>query len=727
MRQTTLDLNGPILEVVTQPVGVTTLPSSTVTFVGIATATFPTQTPPNPATGTGNISYQWYAEGIGALSDGSFRGATISGTATTTLTVSNVKSPDTNNLRFFLSADYVPSAYQSSPPVTAGTARSTGNAINEPLIFNTVSLTVSPTITITSQPQSTTTGSGRRVSFSASATISDSSFGGLSYQWNVNGQNLTDNGSTVIGANQPTLFFTPTTVGVSTVKVTVSNSSAVSVASTIVDLIAISPRNILIFEGFDSQNNYTRQEVNLGVVDNFTLSDSTFGSNFNIISFHAPENSINGDLEIRASKGLDVGSFSGGQGGFSRIRMTIEKDVEYVVLGISDNSGLFIYRKATLIAVVGKGGSAGSSGRGGAGGGINLPGEDGSGRNSGSGGARVSAGQLTTNGIFGSNSSTPLQSGDIRASIPNGGKTISCPKGSYWLSQGKSPCENLGLIQFYNTNGSLIPQSSLIDRGFKPGYSITVTEGASISNGGDGGNGATGGSGGDQGGGGGGSGYANGPLTVTTATSGGTTASKSTINFKVFVPLPPISGCTNPAATNYNPNAQVDDGSCRFVPPPVVRGCTNPSATNYNPNAQVDDGSCTFPPVAQTYQSVYGDGLVGIIQMNNGTSGPAVNGSNGFITSLGGTSGIQANDINALGTNNITTANYISAVYQQTLGRPPDGPGFDYWMGQSLAGNFTDLAHLERAIIAAAPPDSQNTRINGGINGTFDTAGNRIT
>eukprot|EP01052_Picozoa_sp_SAG31_P057062 SAG31_NODE_16680_length_700_cov_0.993344_1_plen_32_part_10 len=31
------------------------------------------------------------------------------------------------------------------------------------------------------------------------------------------------------------------------------------------------------------------------------------------------------------------------------------------------------------------------------------------------------------------------------------------------------------------------------------------------------------------------------------------------------------------AATNYNPRAVVDDGSC------VIFGCTNMAATNYNP------------------------------------------------------------------------------------------------------------------------------------------------
>jgi hypothetical protein len=59
-----------------------------------------------------------------------------------------------------------------------------------------------------------------------------------------------------------------------------------------------------------------------------------------------------------------------------------------------------------------------------------------------------------------------------------------------------------------------------------------------------------------------------------------------------------ILGCTNPNATNYNPKATVDDGSCKYPPPPI-EGCTNPNATNYNPRATVDDGSCQYGPVTQ--------------------------------------------------------------------------------------------------------------------------------
>ena len=48
----------------------------------------------------------------------------------------------------------------------------------------------------------------------------------------------------------------------------------------------------------------------------------------------------------------------------------------------------------------------------------------------------------------------------------------------------------------------------------------------------------------------------------------------------------------NPLATNYDPNATLDDGSCIYC----VYGCTNPLSLNYNPAATCDDGSCQVMP-----------------------------------------------------------------------------------------------------------------------------------
>jgi len=47
-----------------------------------------------------------------------------------------------------------------------------------------------------------------------------------------------------------------------------------------------------------------------------------------------------------------------------------------------------------------------------------------------------------------------------------------------------------------------------------------------------------------------------------------------------------VYGCTDTSASNYDANANTDDGSCLYP------GCTDSTAFNYDPNANVDDGSC---------------------------------------------------------------------------------------------------------------------------------------
>ena len=56
-----------------------------------------------------------------------------------------------------------------------------------------------------------------------------------------------------------------------------------------------------------------------------------------------------------------------------------------------------------------------------------------------------------------------------------------------------------------------------------------------------------------------------------------------------------IDGCMDPIASNYDPNATCDDGSC------CIDGCTDSTANNYNPLATCDDGSCVYDPTPDIY------------------------------------------------------------------------------------------------------------------------------
>ena len=517
---TTIELNGPVLSftgsTTLQPLSTSFCDGGSAGFVGIATATFTTVdgTPTNPATNTGSINYRWYEEGVGALSNNTY----VTGTATTTLTLSNLITPTDNQRKFYLEADYAATAYQSSSPVTAGTARSTGNAINEPLNSDTATVTVSPLITITSQPGVATVTEGFPVNFSVDAVLSDSTFGLLSYQWQLNQQNLSDN-ALVQGSSGKVLTITPSTAGISTVRVTVSNSNAPSVISNDANLntLSISARKLVNFE-YILLSSINSQLLQTNLFDGeYIISQQ---SNQGLVSFYCTETDIDVEMDLYGGKGSNSGSYLGGEGGFSRIRFTMIKNTEYVIVGLNSTINTpFIYRKGTLIATVGAGGNAGTSSKGGFGGGIGVGGYNSNGQLD---VAAIVVGELSANGIVGSATSLTAISPDTQAATPNGGRVLPCTRGVYWRQVGVSPCSDVGTTQFRLKEGAIVTNTASIVRGFKAGYGINETSGQGSTGGGNGGSGATGGRGGTNGsGGGGGSGYTDGSVTVVSTQLGG--------------------------------------------------------------------------------------------------------------------------------------------------------------------------------------------------------------
>ena len=200
---TDLDLNGPILSITTEPTGVTGIGTTvgatggaSVTITGVATAVVGS----SGTGGTGYLSYQWYEQGVGALSNGTY----ITGTASTgavgstsTLTLSNLVTPTDNNRKFYLEVDYVPSYTVGVQSVTES-GYTTGNAWNEPITSGVATVTVTPLIDIIAQPSNRQVLLNTNTTVSVNADLTDSAFDDdLTYQWYVNGEEATDGVKTV--------------------------------------------------------------------------------------------------------------------------------------------------------------------------------------------------------------------------------------------------------------------------------------------------------------------------------------------------------------------------------------------------------------------------------------------------------------------------------------------------------------------------------------------------
>ena len=576
-KQIDLDLNGPILSFTTNPTGVGSTGvlaggtgGGTVSLTGIATATFPTS-----ANNAGYVTYRWYEQGVGSLSEGTY----ITGTATTTLTLSNLITPDDSGRKFYVEADYV-------PPYTGTTATyTTGNANNEPLNSGIGTVTVDPLISIVSQPSAVSVLSGQDAVFIIDAELSNTE-DDLTYQWQLDGADVS-NGTvtkssvvtTVSGATSSTLTLNSDGSGITYTISCVVSSATGSNSPLTSNEVTYTPQNVAGFSIVSLEKivpntsiaSTTDLDLNNG---EYTFNTHPLSSNdpIQFYSFYAKEKDLDVEMDLYGGKGADYAplptdvnqyaSASGGEGGFSRIRFTMKKDEEYVIAGLIDSiNAPFVYRKGALLAVVGQGGDAGAASNGGAGGGVQVSGDTAVGPhgNGGDGGGVYSGhdqylpgviapGSLGSNGIFGTALGKPpliypgdTWAGDNAAGAQSGipGRTIRCTKGVYWAQQGIPPCTAMSPeMKFRLSDGTEVTNTADIVRGFKAGYNIMQTAGnrrtggpafTGASTSGKGGNGAQGGQGGFGAGGGGGSGYHDGSVTVVSTQAGGNTGKAKVI------------------------------------------------------------------------------------------------------------------------------------------------------------------------------------------------------
>jgi len=343
----------------------------------------------------------------------------------------------------------------------------------------------------------------------------------------------------VSGATTPNLTLNSEVEGITapiTCKVTADGVKESPVFSNEANYSSTVATDLITFEAYGTTSTATIVSKTLDSSNDILLTQTqitqgggtTQSFSSNEIAFFAPTKDINIEMDIRGGRGSSFGSKAGGQGGFSRIRFTMERNQEYIIRGLASSDAIFLYRGASLFAVVGAGGNAGSGGAGGNGGGVNLAGKTGTGSN-GLGGAQVPAGSLIDTGVWGGRSNqSPVYSGDAKFTGINAGRTVKCSKGVYYFDQGFSSCQNVGTTKFRLSDGTVVTNSAEITRGFKAGYSINTTAGKGNSNGtGNGGNGARGGQGSTNGGGGGGSGYTDGSITIISTTQGGNTSTAS--------------------------------------------------------------------------------------------------------------------------------------------------------------------------------------------------------
>tara|TARA_Y100000356_G_scaffold34047_1_gene25717 strand:- start:40 stop:2046 length:2007 start_codon:yes stop_codon:yes gene_type:complete len=610
---TTLDLNGPELSFTTQPVGVaTSVASGIATFIGIATATFPSNQSTR-STNTGSIAYQWYKNNS-ALSDGD----NVTGSGTTTLTLSGLTNPGDDQSSVFLAADYVPSAYESGL---------TPNAFNEPVNSDVGITTIFPTVSITTQPEDSEVVEDVDTTFSVVVSTSDNTNSSLSYNWYLNGSSLSDS-SLVSGSKTDTLTIKREEPALNRVYCEVSHPTAQPgiVTSTEAKLDVFSARALINYEKLGNGELYETGSRDIGASGGFTFP-AVAERGARIIILWSSEQDVEVKITMGGCNGDSRNGNRGGEGGLSVFKMTMKQDFEYVVkLGVTDSRGggarggnlgggglAVIYEKAKVLAVCGGGGGAGTNGRGGDGGGVNVVGENAPGTG-GFGGAYIGVGELPPRG---ETQAGRTGDADFDNDSSGGGRLSGCTIGLYYNRQGLAPCDDISTEKVpFRRNTGEVYSNTLLFRGYKTGQGHRNNGGAGSGNGGGGGAGARGGQGSGQQGGGGASGYQSGQIellpssVLPTGTRQGGNAANAFFSIERYV-----------ATDDQVPLLPDNTGGERTVTFAVTRQAGDSNTVTFTKQSGTGPSSITFGPNGNNVTAQIGQGAV-YARTSSTNSGP---------------------------------------------------------------------------------------------------------
>ena len=598
-RTTNLDLNGPNIEIKTDAYGheegsttskTTVNPfgadasrtGGTIEITGIGTASWGDPTGFSTyATNTGTIGYQWYKLNIAGVGEPLGISTRWEGQTTDTLKLKYLDSPTDNLKQYYVKTRILPSAYAQpeGATVTAGTARSTGFAINETVDSGRVTVTVLPELTLDLQPTNQSATINNTADFNVSASVTDNT--SITYQWYVDG-NRVSNGDLI-----STNF-----AQVKKEKYSIDSPNGRDNSITIPD----DATNVVIRVGAGAggyggtDNNGGGGAGGYGRVGYFNLPDG--GRTLTIRVGQRGGNANSGTTDPGGSGGTVTDQGDGGNGGTGGNSGT----------GGGGASGCYVYDGLTstwIIAAGGGGGGGGGSWNRGGNGGNNAgdwqaisgtverdnssnggngselgggQGSDGGGGGGGGGGYRGgnggSAGRdvlpppppliygCTDPGALNYNPSADRSDGSCRYPDP---PVRGCTDSSAKNYNASAEVDD-GSCQ-YPTYGCKNPRAVNADMSADihvEGWCVYPYEGCKDLN---------------------------------------------ALNFDpsaLAVPCDncciypePKKGCTDSRATNYDPSAEVDDGSC--IQPPR-EGCTDLRANNFSILAVVDDGSCTYPP-----------------------------------------------------------------------------------------------------------------------------------